>query len=181
MTLSLLILLIYKNSTGSSSYLTNWWWRRSADTFIFYYKFSWSTPTIYYNREELLHIGRTWQVPIRSAFQHSTRNSQSTGVPMECYTKRPRRQRRERQQKPRRRRRERRQEGVCRSGNLARLKRAPNRPPMRSLFLRNARSLGNKMDKLKFDISTRSTIGDSLCSSSLNAGYTQGSRLLQSS
>ena len=110
---------------------------------------------IVYNREDLFHFGRTCQIPITSAFQHS--HGIPPGIartPASPWIDTP-------SGIPRRRRRERKQKRGCRSGDLARLKRAPNRPPLPSLYVANVRSLGNKMDELHLDISTRSTIRDS--------------------
>ena len=110
---------------------------------------------IFYNREDLLYFGRTCQIPITSAFQHS--HGIPPGIartPASPWIATP-------SGIPRRRRRERKQKRGCRSGDLTRLKRAPNRPPLPSLYVANVRSLGNKMDELNLDISTRSTIRDS--------------------
>ncbi|XP_073669588.1 uncharacterized protein [Paramisgurnus dabryanus] len=114
-----------------------------------------ATPYIFYNREELLYIGRTFRVPITSAFQHS--HNILPGIaraPSSTWIVSP-------NVKHRRRRRERKQKRGCRSGVLARLKRAPNRPPLPSLYVANARSLGNKMDELHLDLSNRTNIRDS--------------------
>lgn len=43
----------------------------------------------------------------------------------------------------------------CQAGHLARLMRASSSPLLPSLYIANARSLGNKMDKLRLDLSAR--------------------------
>ena len=75
---------------------------------------------IVYNREDLFHFGRTCQIPITSAFQHS--HGIPPGIartPASPWIDTP-------SGIPRRRRRERKQKRGCRSGDLARLKRAPD-------------------------------------------------------
>ncbi|KAK0150001.1 hypothetical protein N1851_009235 [Merluccius polli] len=54
--------------------------------------------------------------------------------------------------KQRRRRRERKQKRGCRAGLLARLRKQPNKPPLTSIFLANARSFVNKMDEMDLQL-----------------------------
>ncbi|XP_032439900.1 uncharacterized protein LOC116733228 [Xiphophorus hellerii] len=61
----------------------------------------------------------------------------------------------------RRRRRERKQKRGCRAGVLNRLRRQLHKPPFPSLFLSNARSPANKMDELRLQAASRSTVKDS--------------------
>lgn len=57
----------------------------------------------------------------------------------------------------RRRQGERRQKRGCRAGALMRLRKQLHRPPFPSVFVTNARSLANKMDELKLQVTTNLT------------------------
>lgn len=59
-----------------------------------------------------------------------------------------------------RRRRERRQKRGCRSGVQTRLKKAPHKPTLPSIFLSNARSLINKMDELMLITESHKSVRD---------------------
>lgn len=59
-----------------------------------------------------------------------------------------------------RRRRERKQKRGCRAGLLARLQKQPNKPPLPSIFLSNARSLVNKMDEMDLQLAKNNLMRD---------------------
>lgn len=107
--------------------------------------------TVLFSREQLLHIGSSYQVPITGDFWSLQQIPAEITRPLTSpWFTLP-------GNKPRRRWREGKQKRGCRSGHLARLRRAPSRPPLPSLFVANARSLCNKMDELRLDLSSRST------------------------
>ena len=62
--------------------------------------------------------------------------------------------------KPKRSWKQRKQKRGCRAGPLARLKRRPFKPPLPSLFLSNARSIGNKIDELRLRIAANKCFCD---------------------
>jgi len=115
-------------------------------------KFSRANST--YSRQDLLIIGLQRNQAVTSEFLHS-RNipeeiARTPGSPWMVVGP----------GKCRRRRRYRKQKRGCRSGLLVRLRRQPHKPPLPSIFLINARSITNKMDKLNLQISANKLIED---------------------
>ena len=74
--------------------------------------------------------------------QHSHGHSETTEQPLDCC----------RLCQAAEARRERKQKRGCRAGLLARLRKQPNKPPLTSIFLANARSFVNKMDEMDLQL-----------------------------
>ncbi|KAI4793196.1 hypothetical protein KUCAC02_032878, partial [Chaenocephalus aceratus] len=100
-----------------------------------------------------LSIGLQCNVAITSAFSHS-RNipeeiARTPGSPWSVVGSTRHRSRRSRKQ-----------ERGCRSGQLAKRRRRPHKPPLPSIFLTNARSILNKMDELNPQMSEDKYVQD---------------------
>ena len=107
-----------------------------------------------YSRRDLLTIGLQCNVAITSAFSHShnipEEIARTPGSPwIVVGSTRHGRRRRSRKQKR-----------GCRSGQLAKLRRQPHKPPLPSIFLMNARFILNKMDELNLQMSENKYVQD---------------------
>ena len=108
-----------------------------------------------FSRHDLLEIGLHSERPVTAEFLHSHHiPADIARRPGSLWFTIPTRRRRKR-------RRERRQKRGCRAGALVRLRKRPHKPPLPSVFLANVRSLANKMDELRLQITTNRTIKDS--------------------
>ncbi len=120
--------------------------------FVLTEELSLSALKLFYSGEKLLHIRTTHQVPIMVSYQQSNRiREEIAGTLASAWialtSNRPHRKRRESKQRR-----------GWRSGYPARLKKATSRLP--SLFVSNARSPGNKKDKLRLELSSQTATQD---------------------
>ncbi len=104
----------------------------------------------HYSRQKLLQIGQSYTddyYNLETLPQEIRRSPGLSLIPI--YNGRRRRRRKERKQKRGK-----------RAGLLTRLKAAPHKIPLPSVFLANTRSLTNKMDELRLEIATHKTTKD---------------------
>ena len=107
-----------------------------------------------YSRQDHLKLGVCWEQSVSSDFLHSHNIPPDIArCPGSSWITIPAGRRR--------RRRERKQKRGCRASALARLRRQPHKPPLPSIVLTNARSLANKMDELRLQVATNTTIRES--------------------
>ena len=119
-----------------------------------------------YSRQDLLKLGVCCEQSVSSDFLYSQNLPPDiTRCPGSSWITIPVGRRR-------RRRREMKQKRGCRAGMLARLRRQPHKPPLPRIFLTNARFLANKMDELRLQVATNTTIKDSFILLVTEIGFT---------